>query len=404
MRVAMISEHASPLAALGGVDAGGQNTHVAALAEAIGEMGHEVAVYTRRDANHQPEVVELAPRVTVVHVPAGPPAPISKDRLLPYMPAFGDWLARRWDADTWTPEVIHAHFWMSGVAAHVANRRAGLPVVQTYHALGAVKRRYQGAADTSPSQRIAIERWLGQRAARVVAQCRDERRELRAIGVPDEKVGIAPSGVDLDRFTPIGPAVPRPDSDRVRILSVGRLVPRKGHEHLIRAMRSVPAAELVIVGGQPHAGPTGDPDLARLAAYSSSCGVADRVHLVGPVAASEMASWYRSADVVACAPWYEPFGLVPLEAMACGIPVVGYAVGGLLDTVRPGITGDLVPGQDVAALAAALARLAADSARRRRYGNAGAAVARREYSWARTADRVGEIYHQVVRPSIGVST
>lgn len=162
MRIALVSEHASPLATLGGVDAGGQNVHVAALAVALAERGNEVVVHTRRTSPGQPEAVPMAPGVTVEHVPAGPAEPLPKDELLPYMPEFGEHLARRWKAEP--PDVAHAHFWMSGLATLTAAEPLRIPVVQTYHALGTVKRRWQGEADTSPPSRLAIERDIGRRA------------------------------------------------------------------------------------------------------------------------------------------------------------------------------------------------------------------------------------------------
>ena len=153
MRIAMVSEHASPLAALGGVDAGGQNVHVAALAEAVARRGAEVVVHTRRDDPDLPERVEMAPGVVVHHVDAGPPAPIPKDDLLPHMDAFAERLVRAWSEDR--PDVAHAHFWMSGHAALRAAREHRVPVVQTFHALGVVKRRYQGEHTTATADRMS---------------------------------------------------------------------------------------------------------------------------------------------------------------------------------------------------------------------------------------------------------
>jgi len=163
MRIALVSEHASPLARPGGADCGGQNTHVAALATELGRRGHEVRVYTRRDSPDVTERVEMAPGVTVVHVPAGPATRLPKDDLLPLMGDFGRWLAGDWSV--WSPEVAHAHFWMSGLATLTARNRLPtvVPVVQTFHALGTVKRRHQRGADTSPAQRISYERVLGAR-------------------------------------------------------------------------------------------------------------------------------------------------------------------------------------------------------------------------------------------------
>ena len=392
MRIAMISEHASPLAALGGVDAGGQNAHVAELAAAHAAAGHEIRVYTRRDSPDLPELVPLGNRVDVVHVPAGPPDPLPKDELLPHMGAFAEWLAQDWRG--WPPDVAHAHFWMSGLAAITAGRARDVPVVQTFHALGVVKRRHQGAADTSPPLRVAYERELGRVVDRVIVQCRDELRELIRLGVPRERTTLVPSGVNTDRFRPTGPAEPCTPG-RARILTVCRLVERKGVEDLIRAMRGVPRAELVVAGGPPAANLRADPYARRLLRLARDLRVADRVRLVGAVPAHEMPAWYRSADVLAAAPWYEPFGMTPLEAMACGVPVVASAVGGLVDTVVDGITGDLVRPRDPDALGDALHRLIADHQRRAAYGVAAVDRAVHSYAWPRIAARLAAVYAAV---------
>ncbi|MEU3453646.1 glycosyltransferase [Micromonospora sp. NPDC006766] len=395
MRVAMISEHASPLAVLGGEDAGGQNTHVAELSAALAAAGHDVRVYTRRDAVDLPVAVRAPDRYDVVHVPAGPAEPVAKDDLLPYMPAFGEWLADRWRVGDWQPEVVHAHFWMSGLAALAAGRRTGVPVVQTYHALGTVKRRHQGAQDTSPPDRIGHERELGRSVDRVVAQCQDEVAELVRMGVPRSRITVVPSGVNLATFAPLGPVAER-DGDRPRVLTVGRLVERKGFQDVIRATALVPDAECVVVGGPPAGLLETDAYALRLRALAEAHGVADRVKLIGAVPREEMGRWYRSADVLVAAPWYEPFGLTPLEAMACGVPVIGTAVGGLIDTVVPGRTGDLVPARDPAALGAAIRRLFGDRIRRFAYATAALERARTRYSWSTTADRLAAMYGEVV--------
>ncbi|MEV6597773.1 glycosyltransferase [Actinoplanes sp. NPDC051346] len=397
MRIAMISEHASPLSALGGVDAGGQNAHVAALAAALVEQGHEVRVYTRRDDPASPPV-DGTHGFDVVHVPAGPAMTLAKDDLLPYMGEFAEWIAADWRG-TWSPDVVHAHFWMSGLAAVTAARACDVPVVLTYHALGSVKRRHQGVADTSPEHRISYECQLGRVVDRVVAQCRDEVRELRLMGVPRGQLALVPSGVDTTLFRPDGSAEPR-DPDRPRVLTVGRLVARKGYEDLVRAMPAVPGAELVIVGGPPDGRLDDDPYARRLRALAERCRVADRVRLAGAVAAADMPRWYRSADVLAAAPWYEPFGLTPLEAMACGVPVVGTAVGGLTDTVVDGVTGDLVPAREPRELGLALRRLLGDDVRRVSYASAAAERAARSYSWRRVATRIAAVYASVAGPHL----
>lgn len=380
MKIAMVSEHASPLAVMGGDDAGGQNVHVAALASHIAALGHDVTVHTRRDDAALPDHVTVD-GVTVDHVAAGPAQPIAKDHLPRWMGDFARALARRWRTDT--PDVIHSHFWMSGDATLRA-RPPGTAVVHTYHALGVVKRRHLGAADPSPSERLDAEVAIAERADRIVATCCDELRELHGIGAHAGRIDIVPCGVDLTRFDPDGPAEDHP-ADRHRIVVIGRLVARKGVDDVIRALRDVPDAELVVAGGPPVEGLARDPEATRLRGIANDCGVGDRVQLRGAMPRTEVPALLRSADVVACAPWYEPFGIVPLEAMACGVPVVATAVGGMLDTVVPEVTGLHVPPHDPAALATALRQLLGDDNVRQRMGEAGRHHATRHYGWGTVA-------------------
>ena len=392
MRIALISEHASPLAVICGADSGGQNVHVAQLARALGERGHHVTVYTRRDDPELHDRVRFCPGVTVEHVPAGPPTALAKDALLPYMAEFGDHLATRWLLEP--PDVVHAHFWMSGLAAQRGVSRlhgGGIPVLQTFHALGVVKRRHQGAADPSPPSRLRLEAGLARDAALVVATCADEVTELTALGVPASRIAVVPCGVDLERFSPSGPRAAR--GSRHRILSLGRLVERKGVETTVRAMSAVPDAELVIAGGGDA---IAEAEQARLTAIAAACGVQDRVRLLGHIPRQDVPALLRSADVVVSVAWYEPFGMVPLEAMACGVPVIASAVGGHLDTVVDGRTGALVPPRDPAALAQRLRELLADPARLAAIGSAAAARARSRYGWGRIAVETELLYRQVL--------
>jgi glycosyltransferase involved in cell wall biosynthesis len=389
MRIALVSEHASPLAVLGGADAGGQNVHVAALAAALVRRGHEVAVHTRRDARGTPPRVDTPDGYQVVHVPAGPAKQIPKDELLPHMADFSRFLLRDWQDSR--PDVVHSHFWMSGLASVLAVRRDHLPVVHTYHALGTVKRRHQGVQDTSPADRIAIERLVGHEVDAIAATCEDEVAELIAMRLPRGKLHVVPCGVDTSLFTPIGPVAER--SAAHRIVSVGRLVPRKGFDDLITALALVPDAELVIAGGPPDL--RTDPEASRLLACATACGVADRVRLIGQVARTDMPALLRSADVVACVPWYEPFGIVPLEAMACGVPVVASAVGGLTDTVVHGVTGVLTPPRDPRALGRVLRKLLADRSRGMAYGMAGQDRVDARYTWDEVAAQTEHLYQRV---------
>jgi glycosyltransferase involved in cell wall biosynthesis len=390
MRIALVSEHADPLAALGGADAGGQNVHVAALASGLARSGHQVTVYTRRDTPGGRSRVLVENDYVVERVPAGPPTEVPKDDLLPHMDEFAERLRERWRVEP--VDVVHAHFWMSGLASLQATRNTGVPVLQTFHALGSVKRREQGLADTSAPSRVEHERRLCREVTHVIATCDDEVRELRRLGLPDGRASVIPCGVDVGRFRPGPvPAGPRPR----RLLAIGRLVERKGVATAVEALAELPDAELVVAGGPRADALDADPEVNRLRRLAARLGVADRLRFWGSVARTDVPALIRSSDVVVAVPWYEPFGIVPLEAMACARPVVGSAVGGLLDTVVPGLTGELVAPRQPAELAAALRDLLADPGRRAAYGAAGRRRVLEHYDWRRVVSRTESVYRTV---------
>lgn len=400
MKIALVSEHANPLAPPGSADAGGQNVHVAALAHGLAERGHTVTVYTRRDDSATPTRVPLAPGIDVVHLTAGPAERIPKDELLPHMGALADELAAAWTLDP--PDIVHSHFWMSGLASLGALRLlrpvARPPLAHTFHALGSVKRRHQGAADTSPPERERLEPLVGRRADAVIATCPDEVAELAALGIPEFRTRIAPCGVDPELFRPDGAA--EPAGARTRLLSVGRLVPRKGVDLVIRALgllseRGIDDVELEIVGTGDD--PDGvDPERDRLAGLARALGVADRVHLRGRVPRDRMPALLRSADAVVCTPWYEPFGIVPLESMACGTPVIVAATGGLQHSVVDRVTGLHVPPRNASALADAVEHLRRNPRIARSLGRAGRARVESEYAWTQVCERTEAIYRELV--------
>lgn len=392
LKIDMISEHASPLASLGGTDAGGQNVHVGALAIALARRGHEVTVHTRRDDVGLPDSIPYARGVTVEHVRAGPARPIARDELLPYVAEFAERLAQRWSSRP--PDIVHAHFWTSGLAALGGVRDLDVPVVQTFHALGSVKRRYQRDTDTSPPERLRLEAEVGLGVSAIIATCTDEAWELDAYGVPPDAVHVVPCGVDVERFHPGGPVARR--GDRARILTVGRLVPRKGVANVIEALCHVPDAELVVVGGPDRAGLERDPEALRLRRLATDRGVAKRVVFAGRVPHEDVPALIRSADVVVSVPWYEPFGMVPIEAMACGMPVVVSAVGGHLDTVADGVTGLHVPPRVPSALAGRLRRLLADPRLGPALGSAAATRVRERYGWNRIAAETEAVYNRLI--------
>jgi D-inositol-3-phosphate glycosyltransferase len=401
MKIHLISEHASPLALLGGVDAGGQNVHVAALAAGLARRGAAVVVHTRRDDPALPRRVEFCPGVVIDHVDAGPPEPIPKDRLLSHMDEFRDDLVDQWRDDR--PDVAHAHFWMSGLASLQAGRQLDVPVALTYHALGVDKRRHQGSADTSPSERTAIEQWLAQSVDLVIATTALECRTLTSMGADARRITVIPCGVDLERFRPDGEHWPARSALR-RVVSVSRLVPRKGLADVVEAVAGIADAELLIAGGPPAALLDDDEHARDLRELAASLGAAERVHLLGAVDHARIPSLLRSADVVCCAPWYEPFGLVAVEAMACGTPVVASAVGGLAETVDDGVTGILVPPRRPRSVRAAIEAVT---------GERGNPVARRQasirrashYGWDEIARRTMAAFDRVApRPAESTPT
>jgi glycosyltransferase involved in cell wall biosynthesis len=394
----MVSEHASPLSALGGADAGGQNVHVAELARSLGRRGAEVVVFTRRDAVGLPRRVDLGDGVTVEHVDAGPAEPIAKDELFPHMAQFAEQLQWRWTQER--PDVVHAHFWMSGWAALAAACPLELPVAQTFHALGAVKRRHQGAKDTSPRERLAIERQILATATQVIATCTDEVFELCRLGAERSRITVVPCGVDTSTFTPAGPGVPSRHRDgRHRVVVVSRLVERKGIGNVIEALPMVPDTELVVAGGPAADQLHGDAEVRRLRRLAEANGVAERVVFLGRLGRAAVPALLRSADVAACTPWYEPFGMVAVEAQACGVPVVATAVGGHIDTVVDGVTGVLVPPRSPSAIGSALAWLVQRPDTRAAMGRAGAARARDRYRWDTVAAATERAYRALLRPA-----
>ncbi|MCR6483783.1 glycosyltransferase [Amycolatopsis sp. OK19-0408] len=390
MKIAMVSEHANPLAAPGEGDAGGQNVHVAELSAALTRAGHDVTVYTRRTSRAEPAEAGTPHGYRVVAVPAGPPRPEPKDHLLPYMGEFGSFLRDRWATER--PDLAHAHFWMSGLASVLAASATGTPVVQTFHVLGTVEKRHQGERDTSPADRIRLERMIGRQAGRVLATSSDEVFELAGLGLPRSRISIVPCGVDLGRFSPDGPVARR--GARHRLVTVGRLVPHKGFGIAITALAQLPETELVIAGGPARGRPAQDPEVRRLRELADRLGVGDRVRWPGPVSREDLPALLRSADAVVCTPWYEPFGIVPLEAMACGVPVVAAAVGGLTDTVVDGVTGLLVRPCRPKELASRVRRLLDDPALRHAYGTAGHDRATARYSWDRVAADTVRAYRE----------
>ncbi|MEU4379441.1 glycosyltransferase [Micromonospora echinofusca] len=391
MRVGLVCAHAGPPRGTDGLTVG-THQHIARVAAELAARGHDVRVYERRDDPDLPETATVD-GYRVERVPVGPAAPLPTAELVPYVSAFGAWLADRWVGD-WHPEVVHGHYWVGGLAAAHAVRETDIPVVQTFHSLGVEQLRHLGRMYDGPGERIPLERALTRAVDIAVAQCTDEVDELTRMGLQRSSVAMVPAGVDTAQFHPDGEAAPR--DRRARILSVGGLSAGHGQEDLIRAMRLVGDAELVIAGGPPAGQLASHAEARRLRELAERSGVAEQVKLVGAVPHEQMATWYRSADVVACTPHYSSAGRVSLEAMACGVPVVGYSMGGIADAVVDEVTGRLVPPGDVRTLGVTLRRLLSDNAGRFAYGHAAVDRVRCSYTWERTAGALERLYERVV--------
>ena len=402
----MISEHASPLATLGGEDSGGQNVYVAELARRLGGMGHRVDVFTRRDSTVHPTVVPFSEGVRVVNLPAGPPESVPKDNLFPFMTEFRDafYQFAREEPDAY--DLVHANFWMSGWVACEAKRDLGLPFAQTFHALGETKRREQGARDTSPPERQAAEFRILEEVERVLATCPAEVEELITLYEADpSRLTLVPCGVDTRTFRPVDRREARKAlglPDKPTVVYVGRLVPRKGVDTLVEAFALLPdhlAARLLVVGGELGE----SPEVERLSALADALGVAGRITFTGSRPQRELHRYYGAADVAVSVPHYEPFGMTPLEAMACATPVVGSKVGGIKTSVADGETGYLVPPKDFQALAGRLQRLLSDGALRGRMGRAARRRIEEHYTWERVATLAAAAFSEVTAQTSHVS-
>jgi glycosyltransferase involved in cell wall biosynthesis len=404
-RVALISEHASPLASAGGVDSGGQNIYVAQVACHLARLGYHVDVFTRRDAANLPEVLDWQPRVRVVHVPAGPARYVRKEELLPLMGEFSRYVcdfARARGGYV----VTHANFFMSALVAMALKRALGVPFVVTFHALGRVRRLHQSDADQFPAERMDIEDAAIAHADAVIAECPQDEDDLVTLyRASRRKLALIPCGFDKSEFWPIARPFARRalglDPKERILLNIGRLVPRKGIDNAVRALGILArehriAARLLVVGGNSDLPcPVLTPEIGRLQALAAAEGVAERVMFTGRRSREFLKLYYSAADVFVTTPWYEPFGITPLESMACGTPVAGADVGGIRYSVADGLTGHLVPPKDPARLAAALARMCTDADHRRELGRNAIDRVHEQFTWAKVTRSIDALYQAV---------
>jgi D-inositol-3-phosphate glycosyltransferase len=404
----MISEHASPLATLGGVDAGGQNIYVAHTARHLANLGYAVDIFTRRDGEELPDVVDWMPGVRVFHVRAGPARFVRKESLLPHMAQFARVAvehARAAQAAGNPYAICHAHFFMSGLVARRLKQALGIPYVITFHALGRVRLLHQ-PNDEFPPQRCVLEQMVIDGADAIVAECPQDELDLaRHYRTPAERMRMIPCGFDPDELQPVTRAEARAHlglpADRPIVLQLGRMVPRKGVDTVIRALgvlerRYALAPLLLIVGGESATpDPVRTPEIGRLQRIASEEGVNADVRFFGQRPRSELRYFYSAADVFVTMPWYEPFGITPVEAMACGIPVIGARVGGVQYSVEDGRTGFLVEARNVDALARRLAHVFSDPSIPRLLGKRARRRARERFTWQQISRSLADLYAEV---------
>jgi D-inositol-3-phosphate glycosyltransferase len=400
LRVAVLSVHTCPLAALGAKETGGMNVYVRETARELGRMGVGVDVFTRSQNATVPRVVALGHGARVIHVEAGPEAPVPREDVHRHLDEFVDGVRAFATGEETGYDLVHAHYWLSGVAGLRLREVWGTPLVQMFHTLGRLKNTVaQAPAEREPELRIAEEARLVAAADRIVAASVVERAHLSwYYQARPERVDVIPCGVDTELFQPMARAAAKDLLElgpEPLLLYVGRLAPIKGLDTLLEAMRRLPlGATLLVVGGEQD-----EPDRdhgARLRQLATSLGLEARVRFLRAQPQHRLRLFYAAADATVVPSYYESFGMVALEAMACGSPVVASRVGGLATTVKDGTTGVLVPEGDPRALADALGRLLADAPLRERLSREATRWAH-EHRWPCVAEAVCRLY-SALRP------
>ena len=404
-RIAVISDHASPLAVAGGNDSGGQNIYVANIARHIHAMGYQVDVFTRRDNSTLPDVIEWKKGLRIVHVQAGPAECLRKECMLPTMAEFAA-RVEGFCREHGGYDLVHANFFMSGMIAVRLKHVFGTPFVITFHALGRVRRLHQRDADQFPDERIDIEDRTVEQADAIIAECPQDCVDLISLyNAEREKIRVIPCGFDSREFWPVTRSFARRllgfRKDERIVLHVGRIVPRKGVDNVIRAVGRLSRAtgikaRLVVVGGNSDSPDfAATPEIGRLHDIAREEGVLEQTLFTGRRSREVLKLYYSAADVFVTTPWYEPFGITPLEAMACGTPVVGSAVGGIKHSVVDGMTGYLVPANDPDALAGRLAYLYRNPVLLGKFGHNSVRRVNAHFTWERVAKSIAAVYAEL---------
>lgn len=406
--IAFISEHASPLATLGGVDSGGQNVYVAEVCKELSLNGYCIDVYTRREDEDTPTVVYWLHNIRIVYVEAGPAKIIAKEELLSYMDEFAANMLAFIKEEQIKYTLIHANFFMSGLVANKIKKALNIPYIITFHALGLVRQAHQKEMDKFPAQRADIERFLVQDADGLIAECPQDRDDLiNYYSAPPQKITIVPCGFSSNEFYPVPKAAARAKTqlamDEYVVLQLGRMVPRKGVDNVIKALgklkSKVNKLRLVIVGGEtdmPHVMNT--PEIKRLQQIAANENIDTHITFTGRKNRQELKFYYSAADVFITTPWYEPFGITPLEAMACGTPVIGANVGGIKYSVSDGQTGFLVPPENPLALAEKIEHLYLNPKVKIAMGNAAIKRVNKYFTWHCVACAIREVYDNITAP------
>jgi D-inositol-3-phosphate glycosyltransferase len=411
MNIAMISYHTCPLAVLGGKDTGGMNVYVREVTRYLGRLGVHVDVFTRSQDEHVPHVLhDLGFGNRVVHIPAGPEVPLPKAELATYLPEFTSGIQKFAAEKGIHYDLIHSNYWMSGIAAEGLKAAWGVPIVHMFHTLGLMKNRIaRSPEEMEGDYRIEGERRVIQFADRIIAATLAEQAQLFFLyQASNNKVTIIPPGVDTDHFYPIPAdeareAIGLPAHEHM-LLFVGRIEPLKGLDTLIRAIARMRAAGvqcqaphyLAVVGGDPNAtGENLSTEMARLKGLCSELGLKDLVLFLGKRDQDSLPYYYSAADVLIMPSHYESFGMVALEGMACGTPVVASRVGGLAFLIVDGQTGFVIPDDDPQALSEKLTLLLTDTDLRESLGRQAASYAS-QYAWEKICLRLMEVYTSVI--------